>query len=309
MFTTMKSAFANAFFSKDDLLEQKYIDLATTFDRLKLNPDIEKQFPDHCAKITEVLAQTKHWDNANIVEQMLAPMYSAAELEIEIKLRLIEARRRLGEAMVTFFESEAETLQSKEERLNLLCCMYKQLHISYDLEVHKKTAIAGIRLSTSLAFLLSILMYFLLEKLDFMQLVLNPEHSHKTDFVIVAFTSGWMGSCFSMLLRIKGNIEEQTLAELQATARFDNLLARSLIGVVSGMLVFYAMEATMFQGALFPSLVFDNAGNFIADSEVPGALNKANGMVTFWAFVAGFSEKLVPDLLSKSEEQAKLEAS
>ena len=34
-------------------------------------------------------------------------------------------------------------------------------------------------------------------------------------------------------------------------------------------------------------------------------LGKGHALLVFWCFLAGFSEKLVPDLLSKAEERAK----
>jgi len=40
-----------------------------------------------------------------------------------------------------------------------------------------------------------------------------------------------------MLLGLKGDINSQSLAELTAISRIDNLIARSLIGMVSGLVL------------------------------------------------------------------------
>jgi hypothetical protein len=70
-----------------------------------------------------------------------------------------------------------------------------------------------------------------------------------------------MGSCFSMLIGMKGDINVRTLAELRAIRRIDYLLSRSLIGMVSGLLIFYAFEATIFEGVLFPKLDWSQVVN------------------------------------------------
>ena len=57
-----------------DLIEQKYIDLTTTYERMKLKPDVTSKFTDIVAIIEGLIApDVEHsWDNANIIEQSLA---------------------------------------------------------------------------------------------------------------------------------------------------------------------------------------------------------------------------------------------
>lgn len=104
-----------------------------------------------------------------------------------------------------------------------------------------------------------------------------------------------------MLFGLKGNIQKQTLSELNAINRIDNLFSRSLIGMISGLLIFYAFEARFLQGALFPELMFNTQSNFIGEDN---ALHKAHAMLVFFAFGAGFLENPVPFLLGKAESKA-----
>ncbi len=295
-----------------DLIEQKYIDLTITYERMKLKPDITTKFADIIAIIEGRLdPEVEHsWDNANVIEQSLAPLYNEVELDSEINLNMLEAKRRLTGENSDFFDTEHQKLLNaeyldeqavKDGKLNLLCNLYKKLQVSYDLEVQKKHALSAIRVSTSVAFLLSIFMFFTMDNMRLLKLVMLVETNMKTEFIVSALSAGWMGACFSMLLGLKGNIQQQSLSALNAMNRIDNLISRSLIGSVSGLLIFYAFEASFLQGAMFPELVFNSAGVFISDDNT---VNKAHATLVFWAFLAGFSEKFVPNLLTKAESKA-----
>lgn len=305
----------------NDLLEQKYIDLVTTYDRLRLKPDTDEAFSEHLNKIDVLFGKEHNWDNASAIEQMLAPMYNETELDIEIRLNLVEVERRLSLEVSQFFNDEyafltesADSLDKKNGKLNLLCNIYKKLQISYDLEEQKKYLLSSIRFSTSVAFLISIIIFFVFDNIQVMDMLAHIWHegdgtpllpADKSEFTVAAFTAGWMGSCFSMLVRMKGgDITQLSIAELAAIKRMDNLISRSLIGMVSGLLILYAFEGQFIQGVMFPELSFNTAGVFMQDDNSSWTRNKAHAMLVFWCFLAGFSEKMVPDLLGRAEKQS-----
>ena len=285
-----------------DLLEQKYIDLKTTFERKKLTAGTE--FAEFLVQIEEVLADEHCWDNANTAEQLLANLYTDGELDCEIKLCLLEAKTRLDIANNEFFTQQQQKVDCRDSKLHLLSSLYKKLQISYDLEEQKKFLLSTMRFSTCMAFCLSIMMFFMLDNLRYIKAFTTFTSSNKLEFIISAIAAGWMGACFSMLMRLKGDIANQSIAELAATNRIDNLISRSLIGMVSGLIIFFAFEATILQGALFPMLNFTDEGEYIMIKD-GWTLGKGHALLVFWCFLAGFSEKLVPDLLSKAEERAK----
>lgn len=305
-FGRLRNLFKLSHKHQEDLLEQKYIDLMTTSDRMRLHQDVVDKYSHLLAKIDEVFEREHSWDHANIVEQLLAPMYNEAELDIEIKLNLLEAKRRLGAESCQFFNDTFDGNLDVSGKLNLLCNLYKKLQISYDLEDKKEQLMSATRFLTSGAFFLSIMMFFLFDNLRLIKAVMEFESSDKIEFTVAAIAAGWMGACFSMLMRMKVDINSQSLAELTAACRIDNLISRSLIGMVSGLLFFFAFESTILQGALFPALEFDHEGVFNAHEE-KWTENKAHAMLVFWCFIAGFSEKMVPELLAKAEKQGENE--
>jgi hypothetical protein len=91
---------------QNDLLEQKYIDLTTTYDRMKLKPNLEK-----------------------------------------------------------------------DGKLSLLCNLYKKRQVSHDLDIQKKDMLSKIRFSTSIAFLMSIMMFFTLDNLQLLNKVMIVNQS------------------------------------------------------------------------------------------------------------------------------------
>jgi hypothetical protein len=137
-------------------------------------------------------------------------MYNEVELDGEIYLNMSNAKRRLPAASSDFFEAEHQKLINaehldeqaiKDGKLNLLCNLYKKLQVSYDLEVQKKYALSAIRFSTSIAFLLSILMFFSLDNMRLFKTMMVVETTMKTEFIISALAAGWMWGLFQYAVR------------------------------------------------------------------------------------------------------------
>ena len=74
------------------------------------------------------------------------------------------------------------------------------------------------------------------------------------------------------------------------------LLSRALIGTGAGCVLYFFLRSGLLGGSAFPQLTtLDTAG------EVP---RKDLALLIIWCFIAGFSEKLVPSILEKTESRA-----
>ena len=92
--------------SEIQLLKQKYVDLGTTYEKIKLNEVKSKNFTKVTSKIDDLFSSRKDWDKANEIEQYLVAMFDEAELDVEFKVKLLDAKRKLGEDTWKFYEAE-----------------------------------------------------------------------------------------------------------------------------------------------------------------------------------------------------------
>ena len=115
--------------------------------------------------------------------------------------------------------------------------------------------------------------------------IADPTETQQTDkihlhFAIAAVMAGYMGACFSMLISLKGRIKTITLKELENLHKLHFILTRIVTGIGAALICYYFFRAQLLTGSLFPYFT-----------------------LIIWCFIAGFSEKLVPSILSKTEGQ------
>jgi len=286
--------------SEIQLLEQRYVDLRTTFEKVKLSGEHAKPHESLIEKVEKFFEIEKSWDNANHIEQFLVSLYSPAELEVEMKVKLIHAKRRLREESWELYNYEFSN-SNTEEKQSLLSRLNKELHWAYDVEELGKDYVTKTRIRTGLLFILSIFMFFMVDQVPLIANLLDITPGDRGDSIVTAMAAGWMGTSFSMLISLKNRIQISSISDLKVIHRFDYLFTRALIGMVSGLLLFYAFDADILTGIFFPEFGTDSANSINNVSE------KNFSLLVVWCFISGFSEKLVPDLLSKTEQSIKQE--
>lgn len=144
-------------------------------------------------------------------------------------------------------------------------------------------------------------MFFMIPQVPFIRNLFQSTQGDKTDLIITAMASGWMGTSFSMLISLKNHLQISSISDLKMIHRFDYILSRALIGMVSGMLLFYAFQSKILEGTFFPVFNPQNPLQPLDDKNL--------ALLIVWCFISGFSEKLVPDLLTKTEQKVSQEKS
>jgi len=276
-------------------LEQKYNDLLTTFSKIKLRQDRLKDYSEIVSKIEERFKKEKNWENANSIEQFLVSLYSEQELDIELRVKLITAKEKLPDELWKFYRAESEKLTGDTKR-SLLSNLNEHLFRIYSTRATARDYIAKTRVRTSLFFILSIIMFFMVDQSALVRTILDINPDTKGDFLITSMAAGWMGTSFSILIGLGNRIQQSLVTDLKIIHRVDYILSRALIGMISGLIIFYSFQSGILTGTFFPAF---NETEPLLDN------GKMEALLIVWCFASGFSEKLVPDLLSKVKETGK----
>jgi len=132
--------------------------------------------------------------------------------------------------------------------------------------------------------------------------------------LVMDVMAGLFGGAFSLLQRVQapltGGDGLTNLLSLRSARR--ELFLAPITGAVAAIVLYCIFAAKLVTGALFPDIVGPKANSdgttsmsimsFISHSGPAGAVDHAKSLV--WSFIAGFSERLVPDSISRLTSKA-----
>lgn len=132
---------------------------------------------------------------------------------------------------------------------------------------------------------------------------------YRVDVVVVIFFAGMLGAVANNYRRLflipRGADAHDLLKEPQATVQF---YLSAFIGGLFGLVAYVAFAADILSGgALFPHFVgpsacFKGIATLLHSVHPEKNLDAAKALL--WGFIAGFSEKLIPNFLDKAVEEA-----
>lgn len=282
-----------SFLPKPDqlILNQQYKLLETKFEKLHSERNFSKNTHKIITKLVQLFEEDQTWTNLSQIELYLVSLYSESEVTIELKIKLLEAKEKLQPDTVKFFEEQMNQKINFVDKKNLLNSLNEKIQLVDDIQDLEKTYIALTRIRTSILFFIAILLFFAIDQVGFIIEIFSLKKGTKGDAILTALTSGWLGSTFSMLMGLKDRLNSSSLTDLKVIHRVDYIFSRAIIGFTSGLIMYYFFQAGLISGSFIP--IFSNT--------VPIFDDKGYALLVVWCFLSGFSEKLVPDILSKTE--------
>jgi hypothetical protein len=276
-------------------------------------------------------AEPKTWNEAYRLERLIAVIEPPEIVDLELDRRIYEAMdqdlpsiRRLKldveDARKEAYDSSRQppvlkpggTQILRDALINLL----EELHwadqrreIASPIQKAATQRIVGTGL---IAFLLVILPYLRIYYL--MSYHITFDLSSWSWFALyTVVTTGAFGAFFSRLVYILRNWDRLPIREIESAKSPGALILRGSVGMCGALVVFFFLKSGLIEGNLFPD--FKEIGlDFLnyPTSNLPATTSwqvmqvvvpsKSLALLVMWSFLAGFSERLVPSIVSRAEK-------
>ena len=269
------------------------------------------------------------WNEAYRLERLLALAEPSDSLIQETQRRIAEAseenvpaaprlQRRFDQIMKDEFGADPPNKPlspTAEINLrNLLQDVLEWHHWSsqrtFCIRPMQKTATNRIVSAEVLAFIFVVTPFAYLYSLEFM--FKNPpdfEYWSGLPFYL-ALSAGLFGAFFSRMQWLQSNGDSLSLSQVRDAMDWRSIRLRGAVGMGGALIVYFFLQSGMVSGSLFPN--FDDFGVHEGWTSVKdgqhGAFSvhlfqpsSALALLVVWSFIAGFSERFVPGILSATE--------
>jgi len=82
------------------------------------------------------------------------------------------------------------------------------------------------------------------------------------------------------------------------------LTLRALYGAIGAVVLYFFLRSGIISGHIFPSFAGSESGTAASNANFGELASNADfGKLLVWSFIAGFSERLIPDTLERTESQ------
>jgi hypothetical protein len=319
--TTMKSGMERAWYAHMAGLRSSYHRAVATNPVLRdprIDTLLDPVLSDHARNAT-------NWAIPNEVEILLVRLKTGADLEVALDSSFTTAQTiMVPSAAVLAKRREGAT--TDDDKQAVLAKLLRDMHGRYAARRSERVAMRAVaNRMTKLGFGLTAVIVgsFLIFGSEMLRSLLGlplasatPEKNPFGDLVTynlcVTTFFGFLGAYLSRLIAFQNTAPLLSYEELENGYSWNFLMVRLLVGGLSSVIVYFVISGRLIGGELFPEVEKGASGGF-----GPMWTTVKNGTLSYdgpsanyaklivWCFIAGFSERFLPDHLSALEAKSK----
>jgi len=291
-----------------DLFINYVIGLEAAWERVPRS--LKEANAEQAKKVDDLLAECRvgasswalQWRKANLLEQCMVPFLSREQICAEATRRFVDAEK-LGLTSRAALLEKWDAIKDKKEETDQLKAIYTSLLDALQWFYGKRRLDRSARFR---AVMPTLWLGIVLVALAFAPLVLRVlpwnilQNGSALDRpavigVYTAITFGLLGALFSRLSSLQANFATLDYDAAINVFKLRVILARLLFGIIGSVVLYYAIVSQLLAGQLFP----DKLGELKLD--LLTAPDAAYAKLVVWSFIGGFSERLIPEFLTRTE--------